>query len=793
MKTIFTSVVMCVCLFLSAQEPVPYTTEGKGVSPLNQKSEIANPKSTIRAVVVGISDYQDNGIPDLRFADKDAEAFAQWLRSPAGGNVPDDHIELLTNEKATLGQFGAALSWLLEQSREGDQAIIYFSGHGDVDSKMMGQEGFLLLWDATSKSYLMGGTFQLELLKKVVTTLSIQNKSKVILITDACRSGKLAGTSIGGAQITNFNLSQRFSNEIKILSCQPDEYSIESEQWGGGRGAFSYHLVDGLYGMADREADGTVTLSDIDRYLEDHVTKEVAPMQQTPMIVGDKKERLAQVFPDVLALWKKEKEGQQPQFRAVEQRGFEEEVLATVDTATEEIYRSFLKALDEKKFFEPADACADVYYELLIKEPSMERLHSGIRRKYAAALQDDAQQAVNAMMKSDIDEFNLAQGREEKYKTFSRQLERAAELLGKDHYFYPSLMARKCFFEAYLIHSANMMFPDEATGRKALRHYWKTLEWQPDFPLAYLMIDFVYQLNIPKPDSAEYFARQALKLAPQWAMPYGDIAALLMGAGRIEEAFAVIDSAILLDPNVIGLWLTKGQMYVSQNRFLEAEQTLIYAISLDSNVVQGPQNLAGLYRDSGKYDKAEKLSLKVIEKDISLSNPDGQLGWDYGELGLLYRFMGRYAEAERILSKAVELNETLPYSWYNLGAVYLQLNKLHEAEIPVQKGIEVEHKYPLSMKNLGTLHLRKGKTDEARAIFEETISKYPGTYHGYLGMAGYYATAKNSPLAIEYAEKAFQRYNHCNIIKDDFDLAPLRDTPEFKALVEKYCPDQHKD
>ncbi|MBK9016870.1 MAG: hypothetical protein IPM82_23965 [Saprospiraceae bacterium] len=45
--------------------------------------------STTRAVVVGISDYQDPEIPDLRFADKDAQAFAGWLQSPAGGSLEE--------------------------------------------------------------------------------------------------------------------------------------------------------------------------------------------------------------------------------------------------------------------------------------------------------------------------------------------------------------------------------------------------------------------------------------------------------------------------------------------------------------------------------------------------------------------------------------------------------------------------------------------------------------------------------------------------------------------------------
>ncbi len=40
--------------------------------------QLAGTNSTY-AVVVGISDYQDEDIPDLRFADKDAEAFATFL------------------------------------------------------------------------------------------------------------------------------------------------------------------------------------------------------------------------------------------------------------------------------------------------------------------------------------------------------------------------------------------------------------------------------------------------------------------------------------------------------------------------------------------------------------------------------------------------------------------------------------------------------------------------------------------------------------------------------------------
>src|SRR5262245_11158890 len=77
------------------------------------------PKTSTRAVVVGISSYQN--ISKLRFAHRDAEAFAQFLISPAGGKLPEENIKLLTNEKATMGGFGAALWWLISESQTGDQ------------------------------------------------------------------------------------------------------------------------------------------------------------------------------------------------------------------------------------------------------------------------------------------------------------------------------------------------------------------------------------------------------------------------------------------------------------------------------------------------------------------------------------------------------------------------------------------------------------------------------------------------------------------------------------------------
>ena len=91
MKTVFTSFVVLMCFLSSAQE--------KGASPI--QSAVGSQQSTAtRAVVIGISDYQEPLIPDLKYADRDAEAFANWLRTPAGGHVPEENIFLLMNSQS---------------------------------------------------------------------------------------------------------------------------------------------------------------------------------------------------------------------------------------------------------------------------------------------------------------------------------------------------------------------------------------------------------------------------------------------------------------------------------------------------------------------------------------------------------------------------------------------------------------------------------------------------------------------------------------------------------------------
>src|SRR5215813_13236886 len=98
--------------------------------PKPRDTTIAGPQTF--AMIMGISKYKY--VKPLTYADKDAEMFRDFLKSPAGGRIPDDNIYCLLNEEALLANFyQKGFQWLKAKSlRKGDRLFIYLSGHGDA-------------------------------------------------------------------------------------------------------------------------------------------------------------------------------------------------------------------------------------------------------------------------------------------------------------------------------------------------------------------------------------------------------------------------------------------------------------------------------------------------------------------------------------------------------------------------------------------------------------------------------------------------------------------------------------
>ena len=733
MKFQLTIVIACFVFLLHGQQ--------KGVTPIAK----ADNKQTgiTRAVIVGISDYQNKNITDLQFADRDAQVFANYLLSKDGANVDNANITLLLNEKATAGQFVSALYGLMEESKEGDLALIYFSGHGDVESITINQPGFLLCWDSPSKVYMGGGTFGLVYLQEIISTLSLRNKARVIVITDACRSGKLAGSEIGGAQATAANLSKQYANEAKILSCQPNEFALEGLSWGGGRGVFSYYLMAGIQGLADKNNDNEVSLYEVGRYLEDNVTKSVAPHNQTPMIVGDRNSKISVFNPQIQTSLRNEilKEN----FDYVAERAMSPANLNFSDSTVYKKYVAFHEALENGHLLYPMEGSAWTLFQEIKDAVDLKNYAGLMRRNLAASLQDDAQQAINDYLASDSKELYNRWTYSAKYSKFPEELNKAAELLGPNHFFYKSLISRALYFEGL-----NLRLEGEKSNHPHLFESALTLQ-----------------------DSSLRFEANA-------AYALNEKGYTFFLSKKYKESIAQYEAALTIAPTWALVWSNLCGSYNETKEFEKAILAGKKALTYDATLLSAINNLAISYYKLKQYGTAREIIHRGINVDSKYANY-------YSILGLIEFQEKKYDEAEIAMLKCYELDSMQISTCIDLGQIYLKKADFNSSKKYFQRARVIDPQSEIAFQGMIEFYFYTNDFDNASLELEKYVQKYPEDNFALYLIASISAGKANEDKCLQFLEMAFDKgFKETDVLLGDANFSKIATTEKYQRLVKRY-------
>lgn len=235
------------------------------------------------AVVIGISDYQDPGIPDLDYAAADARAIYEFLRSPAAGldGFEEDHIQLLINEDATYAAIRRALFTFLKNPTDDDVVVVYFAGHGTPDLDRL-QNLYLLAYDSELED-ISSTAFPMDDVQDAISQTFYKH---LVLLTDACHSagvgGQIATRMLGSNPINEVFLERLESSRggyVAVTASQVNQLSQEAARWGGGHGVFTHFLLEALQGAADQDGDRIVTLGEMTEYVRDRVRRETRNAQ----------------------------------------------------------------------------------------------------------------------------------------------------------------------------------------------------------------------------------------------------------------------------------------------------------------------------------------------------------------------------------------------------------------------------------------------------------------------------------------------------------------------------------
>ncbi len=255
-------------------------------------------------VFIGISEFRDPAIRDLKVSYKDAVAMAQAISR--GGGL--DETIVLINEQATLANIENAIRTRLPAvTRPGDTVVIFWSGHGarcadDNGDERDGYDEYLVPHDGRlgdvatiRRTMLLDDTFG--------RWIQELDGRRLAIILDTCHSGGQTaqekslgkgldvGPAVAGDVAFDFldgeierakDIGQR--DTALLASSQAAQVSFERRE--GDLSTMTFFLVDLL-----RSASGPVTLSDAYDALRprvaEYVERTFPGTTQTPVLVNN--------------------------------------------------------------------------------------------------------------------------------------------------------------------------------------------------------------------------------------------------------------------------------------------------------------------------------------------------------------------------------------------------------------------------------------------------------------------------------------------------------------------------
>lgn len=229
-------------------------------------------KPNLWVLTIGVSDYKNQNL-SLKYADSDATSISKVFKSQEGRLFSKVHYRTLLNQKATRDNIIKYMGDFLGQAAYDDVVIIFVAGHG-VKHKQTGSYYFLT-YDAEPDNLLSRGLRWTDF-DEAVNILQT-NVSKVLLLFDTCHAGAMKVAMRGAEAGEDLAETLKKSEGIFILSAsKAGEQSEESSRFklAGetmGHGVFTYALLKALSGLGDFDRDGSITITELFRYVAKNV------------------------------------------------------------------------------------------------------------------------------------------------------------------------------------------------------------------------------------------------------------------------------------------------------------------------------------------------------------------------------------------------------------------------------------------------------------------------------------------------------------------------------------------
>ena len=236
--------------------------------------------------MIGIENYQE--APKTIYAKNDAEYFAHYARLAFGASR--DNIKILTDKDATRNKILKTLkNWMPTRITKNEtEVIVFFAGHG-----LPSQDGkkLYLLPQNGDQSILEDSAISKSDLFRMINQ---HNPKSVKVFIDACYSGESRqGEQLIASRGIKVTASNDLPDNFTVFSAsQSTEVSLSLDR--AKHGIFSYYLMRGLEGEADKNKNREITNGELLAYIQKEVNSKAVELGRTqvPSLVGKKNNTL---------------------------------------------------------------------------------------------------------------------------------------------------------------------------------------------------------------------------------------------------------------------------------------------------------------------------------------------------------------------------------------------------------------------------------------------------------------------------------------------------------------------
>ena len=198
------------------------------------------------------------------------------------------------------------------------------------------------------------------------------------------------------------------------------------------------------------------------------------------------------------------------------------------------------------------------------------------------------------------------------------------------------------------------------------------------------------------------------------------ISMILKKTGRIDEAIAVLESAIKekkgQNPSIYG---ALSSLYEEKKDNSKAEDAIKAGLQEFPNNTELHYGLGVLYEKTGRFEESVQAMRKVLELDTDNAEAMNFIGYIYADKGI------NLAEAEKLIKRALELKPGNGYMIDSLGWVYYRQEKMDLAIKYLAEAAALLPDDPTIAEHLGTAYTKSGQKEKAVETYRQALKLNP--------------------------------------------------------------------